>query len=221
MAIYAYLRVSTSNKSQTTDNQRKLISDAGFLVDEWVDESGVSGSVNAADRPAFQSMMEKLKDGDTVIAVAIDRLGRSASDILSTVDYFKVKGVKLRIMALDAVDLTSSTGRLLVTMLAAVAEMEKNLIVERVNAGLARSKEQGTVFGRPPRTSPSQLKAILTKLANKETKSAIAREFNMSLKTILNYEKIYLNNPEKVVEYEQMYKKQMEQIKNNKLKQTC
>jgi DNA invertase Pin-like site-specific DNA recombinase len=218
MAIFGYIRVSTSNKGQTTDNQRKLIEDAGFKVDNWVDELGISGSMDAQDRPGFKKMMQKLQEGDTIITVAIDRLGRSASDVLNTVDYLKVKGVKLRVLSLDGVDLTSPTGRLLITLLAAVAEMEKNLIVERVHAGLSRCKAEGRIFGKPLQVAPETIEKIVAEFSQGMTVLQASLKYNLSTKTITSYRKTYYNKPQAIQEYAERYEKQALQIKLNKEK---
>ena len=212
MTIYAYIRVSTNNMGQTTDNQRKLIEDAGFKVDEWVDETGVSGSIEALHRPAFKRMMQTIQAGDTIIVVAIDRLGRSAIDVLHTVDYFKNKSVKLRVLALDGVDLTSPTGRLLITMLSAVAEMEKRMLVERTLAGLARTKAQGTILGTRLTVNPNTIKEIVDKLNKGDTMLSLSLEYSLSIKTIGKYKREFANNPQALQEYEDKFYKQQEQI---------
>ena len=220
MAIFGYGRVSTD--LQTSLNQRMDIEkDLGMPVDHWYEDHATSGTIKAEDRPQFAEMLSKIQSGDTVVFSRVDRVGRRASNVLNTVEDLICKGVVVYILQLGKEPLNSPMGKVMLGMMSIFAEMDRDNIVARVNSGLARTRSQGTILGKPSKTTPTQLKAILTKLANKETKSAIAREFNMSLKTILNYEKIYLNNPEKVVEYEQMYKKHMEQIKINKLKQTC
>ena len=217
MAIFGYGRVSTD--LQTSLNQRMDIEkDLVMPVDHWYEDHATSGTIKAEDRPQFAEMLSKIQSGDTVVFSRVDRVGRRASNVLNTVEDLISKGVVVYILQLGKEPLNSPMGKVMLGMMSIFAEMDRDNIVARVNSGLARTRSQGTILGKPSKTTPSQLKAILAKLQNKETKSAIAREFNMSLKTILNYEKIYLNNPEKVVEYEQMYKKHMEQIKINKLK---
>src|ERR1700741_528568 len=117
MATYAYLRVSTSCFDQTTDNQRKVILDLGFSVDKFFSEDGVSGSVAALERPEFYQMMKVCVAGDTVICTMVDRLGRNASDILHTVDEFKRLGIRLRVTQFDGIDVTSSTGKMIITVM--------------------------------------------------------------------------------------------------------
>lgn len=170
MTIYAYLRVSTLKHDQTTANQKKLIIDAGFNVDEWVEENGESGSTEASKRPAFNKMLSEAAPGSTVICTMIDRLGRNASDVLNTVETFKKRGIHLRVMQFDGVDVTSPMGKMILTVMAACAELEKNLLVERTISGLKRTKEQGTILGRPMKISPDVLKEMCK-----------AREENVSL----------------------------------------
>lgn len=188
MAIFAYLRISTSNKNQTTDNQHKHIIDAGFNVDKFFADTGVSGSKPALERPQFSAMVSSLCSGDTIIVVAVDRLGRTASDVLNTVEYLKQLGVKVRIVQFDSIDLTSPTGKLLLTMLSAVAEMEKNLIVERVNSGLARTKSQGTILGAPKMDSETA-SHIDNLISQGISQSKVAEIAGVSLSTVKRFNK--------------------------------
>lgn len=162
MAIFAYMRVST-DKMQTTDNQRKDITDAGFAVPEenWYSEDGVSGSVEAMKRPQFVAMMNRLLPGDTCIVTMLDRLGRDNEDILHTMNHFQRTGMKLRIMQFDGLDICSATGKLVASVMAAVAEMERNLIRERTKSGMARVKAQGTKLGQPLKIAPDVLEAAI------------------------------------------------------------
>lgn len=160
MATLAYLRVSTK-KDQTCDNQKKIILDAGFAVDQFFADEGVSGSVKAVERPMFIEMLKNAPQGTTIICTMIDRLGRNASDILNTVDEFKRLGISLRVIQLDGIDLCSSMGKLILTVMAACAELEKNLIVERTIAGLERTKSEGTILGPRLTITPDVLKMLV------------------------------------------------------------
>ena len=182
MAIYAYIRVSTDH--QTTDNQRKTIVDAGFSVNVFYSEDGVSGSIKALERPVFSKMMKECKAGDTVIVTMVDRLGRNAQDILHTVEEFKRLSIKLRVLQFDGVDITSSMGKLLVTLMSAFAELEKNTIVERINAGLARTKEAGTILGPPMKLEPKLLRQMCADKAKGDTLDVIAARYDMPRSSI-------------------------------------
>lgn len=158
MAVYGYIRVSTEGKGQTTDNQRKVIEDAGYAVTEFFSEDGVSGSKPAMTRPAFATLMSKCVSGDTIVITMIDRLGRSASDILNVVEELKEAGIKLKVMQFDGMDITSAMGKMILTCMSAMAELERNILIERTNAGLERTKAQGTRLGRPLTIEPSVLR---------------------------------------------------------------
>jgi putative DNA-invertase from lambdoid prophage Rac len=157
MAVYGYIRVSTEGKGQTTDNQRKVITDAGFAVTEFFSEDGVSGSTKAFARPSFSRMIAKCQSNDQVIITMIDRLGRSASDILNVVEELKNRGIKLKVMQFDGMDITSAMGKMILTCMSAMAELERNLLIERTIAGLSRTKEQGTKLGAPLTVEPKVL----------------------------------------------------------------
>jgi DNA invertase Pin-like site-specific DNA recombinase len=150
--------VSTSG--QTTEAQKHAILSEGFSVDDWYQEEGVSGSIPAKQRPEFARMMSNAKKGDTCLVTHIDRLGRDAEDILNTINTFKKTGIKLRVTMLDSVDVTSPTGKLLVTMLSGLAEMEKAILVERTINGIANARKDGVKWGAPLKTSPDRMAQI-------------------------------------------------------------
>jgi len=182
MTTYAYIRVSTTG--QTTENQRKVIVDGGFAVDKFYSEDGVSGSMKATDRPMFAEMLALMVAGDCLIVTMIDRLGRSASDILNVVEMFKVMGVRIRVLQFDGMDITSPMGKMVLTCMSAMAELERNILIERVNAGLERTKAQGTVLGPPLTITPAVMTQLVIKKAAKVTLDALALEFSIPRNTI-------------------------------------
>lgn len=184
MSVHGYLRVSTLDKGQTVENQRIAIRDAGFAVDFIYPENGVSGSVKAKDRPEFARMLEAVKEGDTVVVTAIDRLGRDAEDILNTVNTFQKLGVKVCVLNLGTTDVTSTMGKAFVTMLSALAEMERNNLRERTKQGIVRTKEQGTFVGRPPTIHPDILEKIVYEKSKGVSVDALADDFKIPRKTI-------------------------------------
>ncbi|MGX1770327.1 recombinase family protein [Dietzia sp. NPDC055343] len=146
MRLLGYTRVSTASQ----DAQLQL--DA--LVDSGVQKRDVfsdvtSGSRTAIERPGMKRLMDYIEPGDTVVVWRIDRLGRSLIDVLNTVNLLRDKGVKIRSLS-DGIDPETTSGRLMLGMLATLAEYERELITERVNAGIAAAKQNGTRFGRPP-----------------------------------------------------------------------
>lgn len=143
-ATIAYVRVSTDD--QTNENQRRAI-EARYNVSRWFVEDGVSGSIPASQRPAMGSLLAYVREGDTVVVVAIDRLGRNTIDVLSTVEALQAKKVSVVSMR-EGFDLATPAGKLMLTMLAAVAELEKENIKARQMAGIERARAEGKNLGR-------------------------------------------------------------------------
>lgn len=108
-----------------------------------------SGARQAADRPAMKKLLAYAQAGDTVVVWRIDRLGRSLIDVLNTVNLLRARGIKIRSVR-DGIDPETSSGRLMLGMLGTLAEYERELIGERVSAGIEAARAQGTKFGRPP-----------------------------------------------------------------------
>ncbi|MBF4511431.1 recombinase family protein [Plantibacter sp. VKM Ac-2885] len=146
MRQIGYTRVSTAG--QDAQLQLDALLAAGVQKrDVFADVT--SGSKTAIERPGMTKLLEYAEAGDTVIVWRIDRLGRSLIDVLNTVELLRSRGIHVRSLS-DGIDPATSTGRLMLHMLATLAEYERELIVERVNAGIAAARESGTRFGRPP-----------------------------------------------------------------------
>lgn len=182
--IFAYCRVSTSD--QTPENQLLEISTAGFEVSprRTIKET-VSGSVEALQRPGWVSLMNKLEPGDILVVTKLDRLGRNAMDVRGTVESLASMGVRVYCLALGGMDLTSPAGKMTMGVINAVAEFERDLLVERTQAGLARAKAEGKTLGRPKSLSPEESKEALRMLAQGESVAEIARRLSTSRQTIM------------------------------------
>lgn len=181
MAHYGYIRVSTAD--QTTENQRLEIINAGFAINEYFSDDGVSGSKKAFERPAFARMLAVMKSGDTIVVTKVDRLGRNAGDVLQVADELKRMGIGVKIIQLGGADLTSSAGKLLLTMLAAVAEMERSILIERTVSGMQRTKAQGTRLGAPLTIEPSTLNALIRAKEEGLSVDKVAASFNIPRNT--------------------------------------
>jgi putative DNA-invertase from lambdoid prophage Rac len=129
--------------------------------------------------------MEKMEQGDVLIVTKLDRLGRDAIDVSSTVASLEERGVRVHCLALGGVDLTSSAGKLTMGVINAVAQFERDLLIERTQAGLARAKSEGKALGRPSALSGEQQEFVRQRLANGESVSAIARDIKTSRQTIM------------------------------------
>lgn len=131
-AILAYLRVSTDD--QTDKAQRHTI-ESRFKVSKWFSDEAVSGVTKAKNRPGFGALLQYVREGDTVVVYAIDRLGRDTIDVLQTLEYLKVKGVAV-VSIREGFDLSTPVGKAMLTMLAAMAELERSNIKSRQMAGI-------------------------------------------------------------------------------------
>lgn len=186
--VFAYCRVSTAD--QTTDNQVAEIKSAGFAIEpKRVVVETVSGSTAAKGRKEFARLMDKLEAGDVLVVTKLDRLGRSALDIRSTVDALATEGVKVHCLALGGVDLTSPAGRMTMGVIAAVAEFELDLLRERTQAGLNRAKAAGKRLGRPSALSSEQHGDILTQRSQGLSLGALAKRYGVSRAAIQRVEK--------------------------------
>ena len=181
---FAYLRVSTIG--QTTDNQLHEIEAAGFKVEpRRVLAETVSGSVPTSMRRGFRRLVDRLEPKDVLVVTKLDRLGRNAMDVGSTVAQLAEIGVHVHCLALGGGDLTSSTGKLTMNVINAVAELERDLLIERTQVGLERAKAAGRKLGRPESLSPEQRQEAARRLAQGATISTLAREFKTSRQTIM------------------------------------
>ena len=147
MATFAYGRVSTTD--QTSINQRLEIEHGGIHIDYWYADEGVSGKTQASQRPQFKALLHQIRDGETLVVTKLDRLGRDAQDVNATIKTLAKRKIEVIVLQLGKLDLTSTAGKLMLNMLATLAEYERELIVERVNAGIAAARANGTRFGRP------------------------------------------------------------------------
>ncbi|RLQ85276.1 recombinase family protein [Notoacmeibacter ruber] len=181
--IFAYARVSTIE--QTTENQLGEIRAAGFQVQpRRIVTEIISGSIAASERPGFARLVDRLEGGDILVVTKLDRLGRNAMDVRKTVDQLDELGIKVHCLALGGVDLTSPAGRMTMGVINAVAEFERDLLIERTQAGLVRAKSEGKILGRPPRLTADQKRAVVAKLQDGASITRLARDYGVSRLTI-------------------------------------
>ena len=153
--------------------------------------SGRAGEVHATQREAvyantgFIRLLDRMENGDVLIVTKLDRLGRNAMDIRKTVEQLAALDIRVHCLALGGVDLTSPAGKMTMQVISAVAEFERDLLLERTHSGIARAKAAGKRFGRPPILSEEQKQTVTERLNAGISISAIAREFNTTRQTIL------------------------------------
>jgi len=181
-----YLRVSTDD--QTTENQRQALvevaSRRGWQVVETYQDQGVSGAKGRDQRPGFDRM---LKDAsrrrfDVLAVWSIDRLGRSTAAVATALDDLEAAGVRLYADK-EGVDASTAHGRAMLEMASVFARLERSMIVERVKAGMARAKAQGTHVGRP-RTDQDTVAAIRLMLAGGKGIISTAKAIGVGVGTV-------------------------------------
>lgn len=143
---YGYTRTSTKDK-QTDDLQRRALLDAGVgQAQIYADQ--ISGSRQTRSRPGWSALELRLRDGDELVVWRLDRIGRSMIDVIMTVSELQQRGVRLRSLS-DSIDPSTREGRLMLNLMATFAEYERELIQERVRAGVDAARARGVRFGRP------------------------------------------------------------------------
>ncbi|RYG89560.1 MAG: recombinase family protein [Alphaproteobacteria bacterium] len=185
---FAYCRVSTAD--QVNENQVLEIEAAGFHVDpRRVIVETISGSTAAMERNGFKRLMDRLESGDVLIVTKLDRLGRNAMDVRTTVEKLDAEGVRVHCLALGGVDLTSAAGKMTMAVINAVAEFERDLLIERTQAGLKRAKAEGKVLGRPSVLSAAQQANVRERRAHGVSLGVLAKELGVSRAAIQRVEK--------------------------------
>jgi putative DNA-invertase from lambdoid prophage Rac len=191
---FLYARVSTAE--QSTDNQVLMAERAGYTVEpRRVHAETISGTVPAMERPQFAKVVSKLEQGDVLVVAKLDRLGRNASDIDRTVEMLRAMGVRVVVLDLPVMEVTSAAGDLVRRMFAAFAQFERDQLVERTHAGLARAKAEGKVLGRKDALAALAAKRgvglaefhaeIRAKLAAGATARGVAKEYGVTHPTIM------------------------------------
>lgn len=145
--------------------------------------------MQAAQRPQFAKLLQQIRAGETLVVTKLDRLGRDAQDVDATIKALAARRIEVVVLQLGKLDLTSAAGKLMLTMLAAVAEMERDLLVERTQPGLARAKAEGKKLGRPTLTTAADKRAIADAHASGASISALARQHNLSRATVMRIAK--------------------------------
>ena len=191
MAHIAYYRVST--KDQSIAAQKAALTHGDKIEREFMDE-GISGAVVAANRPGFAEMMSYVRAGDTIHVYAVDRLGRDAIDVQTTIRALLLKGVKLEINGLGQIS-SNGVGELIIAVLAQVADMERQRIAQRTQSGrelaqatlaaTGRTHKGKTSMGRKVKADGAEVKAWRS--TNGKSISETAVHFQLSESTVKRY----------------------------------
>jgi DNA invertase Pin-like site-specific DNA recombinase len=177
MTVYGYARVSTQDQDLT--NQLEALKAAGATT---IFREKISGA--RADRPQLAKLMASLAAGDVVLVTKLDRLGRSTRELLDLIERISRADAAFKSLGDPLFDTTSSQGRLLSTLLAAIAEFERELIRERTGEGRKRAMAKGVKFGRKPKLTPHQRQEAIARRAAGETLVEIAKSYDVNFSMI-------------------------------------
>jgi putative DNA-invertase from lambdoid prophage Rac len=156
----------------------------------------VSGSTSAFERRGFRKLVDRFDWDDVLIVTKLDRLGRNAMDVRATVERLAEMQVRVHCLALSGVDLTSSAGKMTMAVIAAVAEFERDLLVERTQAGLRRVKAQGKKLGRPNSLTIEQQDKVRLRRRQGDSLGVLAKEFGVSRSAIQRIERGFMDSSE-------------------------
>src|ERR1700692_447671 len=177
MAVIGYARVSTQDQHLT--GQLEALKAAGA---ETIHREKRGGA--RADRPQLAKLMASLKAGDVALVTKLDRLGRSTRELLDLIEGIGKVGATFRSLGDPLWDTSSSQGRLLSTLLAAIAEFERDLIRERTGDGRKRAMTNGLKFGRKPKLSDFRRQEAIKRRAAGETLGEIAKSYAVDVSMI-------------------------------------
>ncbi|WP_166826401.1 recombinase family protein [Brevibacterium limosum] len=180
--LIGYARVST--RDQSTDRQQTDLFAVGVRRDDLYVDHGVSGA--KASRPEFDRALNALIDGDTLVITTLDRLGRSTQNMLSLAEELRGRGVGLRILNLGGGDVDTDTpmGSMVFTIMAALAQMEREIKRERITDSVAKRRAAGLdLGGRPRRITDSQVRNAIRLVGSGEPVAQVARDLGMSRAT--------------------------------------
>ena len=180
--LVGYMRVSTDSDLQVLDLQRDALLSAG--VDErHLFEDRASGS--RGDRAGLAQALAFIKSGDCLVVWKLDRLGRSLPHLLTTVSELKTRGIAFRSLT-EQMDTTTPQGEFLFHIFGALAQFERSLIQERVQAGLAAARRRGRRGGRPISVDAEKLSTVIAALDGGATKAAVCRTFGIKRSTLID-----------------------------------
>lgn len=177
--LIGYIRVSTND--QNTELQRIALLSANC---EQIFEDKISGK--ASDRPGLKRAMKVMSAGDTLVVWKLDRLGRSVRHLISLIEELKNRGVHFRSLT-DSIDTSTAMGRFFFHVMSALAEMERELIVERTRAGLAAARAEGRIGGRRRIMTTEVVDRARRMFAQGATLHQVAMVLDVSPKTIYKY----------------------------------
>ncbi|GGI73878.1 TniR protein [Polymorphobacter multimanifer] len=182
--LIGYMRVSKADGSQVTDLQRDALIEASVAGDQLYEDRAAG---KRDDRPGLDACLKALREGDTLVRWKLDRLGRNLKHLVDVVQGLNARGVGLKVLTGPgaSIDTNTANGRLMFAFFAALAEFERELIVERTNAGLVAARARGRNGGRPFKMTVAKLRLAQVALGQPETKIAdLSAEIGVTRQTL-------------------------------------
>lgn len=186
--LIGYMRISKADGTQALDLQEDALLSAG--VDEFRLYSDKQSGSRHDNRPGLQSCLKALQPGNTLVVWKLDRLGRNLKDLVNIVEDLSRRNIGLKVLTGRGaqIDTTTSHGRLVFGMFAALAEFERELIIERTKAGIIAARARGRLGGRPRKMDRNTLKMAMAALSDPSTVAKdLAKKLNMSTATLYEY----------------------------------
>lgn len=180
MALLGYARVST-NQQDLTNQISRLIQEGVKDSPDFLFKDKASGKTD--DRTGLQLMLTKAREGDTILVTKLDRLGRNTSDMINIIEDFHTRKISVRFLD-DGISTEGSMGKMVVTILAAVAQAERERILERTNEGRRSAISKGVKMGRKPSITPSTRRLVATLAADGLPKTEIAKQAGISRQSV-------------------------------------
>jgi len=185
--LIGYMRVSKVDGTQSLDLQRDALLEAGVKIPHIYEDLG-SGKNDA--RPGLNAALKATRSGDTLVVWKIDRLGRSLAHLVTIIQDLNAKEIQLRVLSGHgtALDTTTASGKLIFSIFAALAEFERELIIERTKAGLAAARARGRSGGAPFKMTAAKIRLAMAAMGRPETKvSQLCEEIKVSRQTLYRH----------------------------------
>ncbi|MCP4410336.1 MAG: recombinase family protein [Gammaproteobacteria bacterium] len=185
--LLGYARISKADGTQTIDLQRDALTAAGVGICH-IYEDKMSGRHDV--RPGLDSCLKALREGDTLVVWKLDRLGRNLRHLIELTESLSARNIGLKVLTGQgaAIDTTKPEGKLVFGIFAALAEFERELIVERTRAGLAAARARGRKGGRPRKMTPSKIRMAMAAMSDPNAKAhLVAEELGITTTTLYDY----------------------------------
>jgi DNA invertase Pin-like site-specific DNA recombinase len=185
--LVGYMRVSKADGSQATDLQRDALVSAGVGTQHLYEDTATG---KRDDRPGLAACLKALRGGDTLLVWKLDRLGRNLRHLVNTVHELTDRGIGFKVLTGHGVsiDTTTANGKLVFGIFAALAEFERELIVERTKAGLAAARARGRCGGRPYKMTAAKLRLAMAAMGQPETNvGALCAELQITRQTLYRH----------------------------------